>query len=83
MQHFPKGAGKEQGFKACSIEVHTLKLWRNSVCTRMSDFGFSVFGGRYCDEHHGNVIWSVLFAQSKEVFHPEEKSEVSISTGDK
>lgn len=40
------------------------------VCTRVSYLGLWVFGGRHRNEHHWDIIWRLLFAQSKEIIHP-------------
>lgn len=38
--------------------------------TRVSDGGLGVFSRRHSDEHHGDVVWRLILAQSKEVIHP-------------
>lgn len=41
-----------------------------TVPTRVSGSGLGVFGRRHGDEHHGDVVGRLLFAQSEEVVHP-------------
>lgn len=41
-----------------------------TVPTRVSGSGLGVFGRRHGDEHHGDVVGRLLFAQSEVVVHP-------------
>lgn len=40
------------------------------VPTRVSDGSLWVFGRRHGDEHHGDVVGRLFFAQGEEVVHP-------------
>lgn len=64
----------------CGAQIDTLECLRGgdlsaglsavTVPTRVSDGGLGVFGRRHGDEHHGDVVGRLLFAQGEEVVHP-------------